>query len=374
MTISSSIKCETSMKTGLIYDPIYLEHRIGVHVESHERLIGIMDFIEENSLLDDESFKLIQPREATLEHIKYVHQESLIKNVKKVSEIAEATGHIQQLDSDTAVSAKTFEASLHSVGGNLNGIDEILEGKAKNAFALVRPPGHHSNSYKCAGFCIFNNVAIAAEYLLKDKGLKRVAIVDWDCHAGNGTSDIFYNGSKNGEVIFFDLHQDGRTLYPGTGFISDIGSEGGQGKIINFPMPPRAADDVNIIFFDEIVAPICQEFKPEFFLISAGFDTHWTDRLTNMGWTYQGPANFLKKIKEIAGKYARDRILITLEGGYEIDKQAKAVYNCLQVLDDNENDLIEENTRKSNNDVLNYINNEVIPKLKENLNSHWDCF
>ena len=361
------------MKTGIVYDPIYLEHRIGVHVESHERLIGIMDFIEEKKVLENPDFKLIDPRKATTDQIKYVHQESLINEVKEVSEVARITGHIQNLDMDTAVSAKTYEASLFSVGGNLNGIDSILEGEVNNVFATVRPPGHHSNSYKCAGFCIFNNIAIATEYLLREKNFKRVAIIDWDCHAGNGTSDIFYNGSENGEVVFFDSHQDGRTLYPGTGFINDIGNEAGEGKIINFPMPPRAADDVNILFFNEIIAPVCDEFKPEFILISAGFDTHWTDRLTNMGWTYQGPANYLKKIKEIAEKYAKDRILITLEGGYEIDKQAKAVYNCLQVLNSS-NKLIEEKPRTSDKDVLNYINNRVIPNLKESLKPHWNCF
>jgi acetoin utilization deacetylase AcuC-like enzyme len=361
------------MKTGIVYDPIYLEHRIGVHVESHERLIGIMDFIEEKKVLENPDFKLIDPRKATTDQIKYVHQESLINEVKEVSEVARITGHIQNLDMDTAVSAKTYEASLFSVGGNLNGIDSILEGEVNNVFATVRPPGHHSNSYKCAGFCIFNNIAVATEYLLREKNFKRVAIFDWDCHAGNGTSDIFYNGSENGEVVFFDSHQDGRTLYPGTGFINDIGNEAGEGKIINFPMPPRAADDVNILFFNEIIAPVCDEFKPEFILISAGFDTHWTDRLTNMGWTYQGPANYLKKIKEIAEKYAKDRILITLEGGYEIDKQAKAVYNCLQVLNSSDK-LIEEKPRTSDNNVLNYVNNKVIPNLKESLKPHWNCF
>jgi acetoin utilization deacetylase AcuC-like enzyme len=332
-----------------------------------------MDFIEEKKVLENPDFQLIDPRKATTDQIKYVHQESLINEVKEVSEVARITGHIQNLDMDTAVSAKTYEASLYSVGGNLNGIDSILEGDVNNAFALVRPPGHHSNSYKCAGFCIFNNIAIATEYLLREKNFKRVAIIDWDCHAGNGTSDIFYNGSENGEVVFFDSHQDGRTLYPGTGFINDIGNKAGEGKIINFPMPPRAGDDVNILFFNEIIAPVCDEFKPEFILISAGFDTHWTDRLTNMGWTYQGPANYLKKIKEIAEKYAKDRILITLEGGYEIDKQAKAVYNCLQVLNSS-NKLIEEKPRTSDNDVLNYVNNKVIPNLKDSLKRYWNCF
>lgn len=362
------------MTTGIVYDDIYLEHRIGAHVESHERLIAIMDFLKENKLLENPEFKLIKPRKATIDQIRYVHEDSLINEVKEVSELAEKTGHIQSLDLDTSVSAKTYEASLYSVGGNLQGIDEIINGDIKNCFALVRPPGHHSNSYKCAGFCIFNNVAIAAEYLFRERDIKRVAIVDFDCHAGNGTSDIFYNGSKSdGELVFFDSHQDGRTLYPGSGFIGEIGSRKGEGKIINYPMPPRAADDVIMIFFDEIITPVLHEFKPEFILISAGFDTHWTDGLTGMGWTYQAPANYLKKIKTIAEEFAQGRILITLEGGYEIDKQARAVYNCLKVLN-NDDDLIEENPRESGKDLLNYINDKLIPALKDKLKPYWNCF
>jgi acetoin utilization deacetylase AcuC-like enzyme len=362
------------MKTGIVYDPIYLEHRIGTHVESHERLVAIMNFLNEKMLFDDPNFKLIQPRKATIDQIKYVHDQNLINEVKEVSELAKTTGYIQQLDMDTAVSAKTFEASLYSVGGNLTGIDEIIEGKVNNVFAAVRPPGHHSNSYKCAGFCIFNNVAVATEYLFREKNIKRVVIIDWDCHHGNGTQDIFFNGSENGEVLLFNSHQDGRTLYPGSGFINDIGHNKGEGKLINFPMPPRAAEDIVMIYFDEIIKPICDLFHPEFILISAGFDTHWTDRLTNMGWTFQGPANYLKKIISIANKYANGKILITLEGGYELDKQAKAVYNCIQTLNGKDENLIEENPRVSDKEVLKYINDSLIPKLKDYLKPFWDCF
>jgi acetoin utilization deacetylase AcuC-like enzyme len=362
------------MTTGVVYDDIYLQHRIGTHVESHERLIAIMELLKQRKLFKNPSFKIIQPRKATIDQIKYVHQESLIHEVKEVSELAKATGYIQHLDMDTAVSAKTFEASLYSVGGNLTGIDKILDGNMKNVFAAVRPPGHHSNSFKCAGFCIFNNIAIATEYLFREKGLKRVVIIDWDCHHGNGTQDIFYNGSENGEVLMFNSHQDGRTLYPGSGFTDDIGSGKGKGNIINFPMPPRAAEDIVLIYFDEVISPICQEFKPEFILISAGFDTHWTDSLTNMGWTFQGPANYLKKIKNIAEEFAKNRILITLEGGYQIDKQAKAIFNCLKVLNDEDNDLIEEKQRTSEKELINYVNNVLIPKLKSNLSSYWSCF
>ena len=364
------------MTTGLIYHPIYLEHRIGTHVESHERLIGLMDFLNEKEIFNNPDYKLITPRKATLEQIKYVHTESLIKKVQSMSEQAEQTGQTQVIDyGDTLVSPKTYEASLYSVGGNLTGIDEILSGILKNAFAAVRPPGHHSNAKKCSGFCIFNNIAIATEYLIREKNIKRVAIIDWDCHHGNGTQDIFFEGSPSGEgeVIMINSHQDGRTLYPGSGFHNEIGSGNGKGKIINFPMPPRSADDVIPIYFNEIISPILNEYKPEFILISAGFDTHWTDRLTGMGWTYQAPANYLKLISNIAREHSNDRILITLEGGYEVDKQAIAIYNCLKVLND-EVQLIEENQRTSDGKLIEYVNDKLIPAMKESLSSFWNFF
>ncbi|MHA2282470.1 MAG: histone deacetylase family protein [Promethearchaeota archaeon] len=362
------------MATGIIYDDIYLQHKIGTHVETHERLIEIVELLEKNNLLSDSNFKLIKPRKATLDQLKYVHVDSLINEIREISDLAEKTGYVQSLDFDTLISAKTYEASLYSVGGNLEGIDEILKGNIKNGFAAVRPPGHHSNSYKCAGFCIFNNVAISAEYLCREKNIKKIAIIDWDCHHGNGTQDIFFNGSESGEIILFNSHQDGRTLYPGSGFINEIGSGRGEGKIINFPMPPRAGEDIIISFFNEIISPVCYEFKPEFILISAGFDTHWTDQLTNMGWTIQAPANYLKEIKKIAKKFASDRIMITLEGGYDIDKQAKAVFNCLKVLNDEENQLIQEKPRESKKEVLDYVSKKLIPALKEKLSSYWSCF
>ena len=364
------------MTVGLVYDDIYLEHRIGEHVESHTRLIALMDFLNEKKIFENPDYKLIAPKKATLDQIKYIHTEKLIKEVEEMSKQAETTGQIQCIDwGDTLVSAKTYEASLYSVGGNLTGIDEILDGNIKSCFAAVRPPGHHSNAYKCSGFCIFNNIAIAVEYLIREKGLKRIAIIDWDCHHGNGTADIFYNGSPSGqgEVVMFNSHQDGRTLYPGSGFQNDIGDGKAKGKIINYPMPPKAADDVIPLYFNEIISPIMDEFKPEFILISAGFDTHWTDRLTGMGWTYQAPANYLKLIKSVANKYANDRILITLEGGYEIDKQAIAIYNCLKVLN-NEEELITEKERFSDTELLNYMNEKVITPLKENLSPYWTCF
>jgi acetoin utilization deacetylase AcuC-like enzyme len=363
------------MVTGIVYDDIYLEHKTGNHPESPSRLITIMDFLKETKLLEDPSFKIIKPRKSTLEQIRYVHRERLVKEIQDICDLSAKTQRLQDIDWDTVASPKTYEASLYSVGGNLQAIDEMMNGKVKNAFALVRPPGHHSNSHRFAGFCIFNNVAIAAEYLFKEKGIRKVAIIDWDCHHGNGTQDIFYQGSKSesGDLVMFNSHQYGN-FYPGSGNYDEIGTGKGIGKIINYPMPAGTGDDAIPIYFNEIIVPICEEFKPEFILISAGFDTHWTDRNADMNWTYQAPANYLKKIKTVAQKYANNKILITLEGGYELHKQARAVYNCLKVLNDEEDSLIEEEPRTSRTELINYFNKRLIPALKEKLTPYWNCF
>ena len=363
------------MTTGIVYDPIYLEHNIGSHPESHYRLISIMDFLKEKKIFEDPDFKIIKPRKADLEQIKYVHNKRMIKELQDICELSAKTHRLQYIDMDTIASPMTYEASLYSVGGNLQAADEILNGTIKNAFALVRPPGHHSNSQRFAGFCLFNNIAIAAEYLFREKDINRIAIIDWDCHHGNGTQDIFYQGSKSdsGELVMFNSHQYGY-FYPGSGNYDEIGINKGAGKIINYAMPAGTADDAIPIYFDEIIAPICEEFEPEFMLISAGFDTHWTDQLTNMNWTYQAPAEYLKKLKTLAQKYANDRILITLEGGYELDKQARAVYNCLKILNNVDNDIIKEESRSSDPKIIDYLHNRLIPALKDKLSSYWSCF
>jgi len=361
------------MPVGLLYDDIYLKHEVGVHIETPQRLIVAKTFLEEKGIWDSKHFPIIKPRKATLDQIKYVHSDRLISQIKELSELAAKTNSLKNIDLDTVVSGDTYETSLYSVGGNLTGIDNILERKINCGFALVRPPGHHSNNDECAGFCIFNNIAITAEYLFREKNLKKVAIFDWDCHHGNGTQDIFYHGSENGHLLFFSSHQDGRTLYPGTGFTNEIGSGNGVGQIINFPMAPYSGDDVIQLLFREIASPIMNEFKPEFILISAGFDTHHTDPATMMGWTIQGPANILKLIKPIAEKYANGKILITLEGGYQTDKQAQSIYNVLKVLN-NESDLITENERKSDKKILEYTKEKLIIQIKNNLSEYWNCF
>ncbi len=366
------------MPVGIIYDDIYLNHAEAHSVEVPERLIVAKKYLEEKGVWNSKDFPFIKPRKATLDQVRYVHSDRLITDIRELSEVAAKTNSIRYFDMDTIVSGDSYEASLYSVGGNLTGIDNILEGKIISGFGLVRPPGHHSNSHKCAGFCIFNNIAIAAEYLFREKNIKKVAIYDWDCHHGNGTQDIFYNGSENGELLFISTHQDGRTLYPGSGFVNEIGSGKGAGYIVNMPMAPRSGDYVNQLLFDQVAAPILNEFKPEFILISAGFDTHHTTHLTpGMGtalfWTLQGTANITKNIKTIAEKFCNGRIFITLEGGYRIDEQAQAIYNVLKVLN-NETDILTEKEIEPDKLVVEYTQDKLIKQLHKNLAEYWSCF
>nr|MDO8116917.1 histone deacetylase [Candidatus Sigynarchaeota archaeon] len=208
------------MVTGIIYDDRYLDHRTGNHVESPERLIAIKRLIDEEKLLQDPGFMLVKPRMASVEDIKLIHEEDMIQKARVKSGQAKG-GSLEVLDfGDTVVCEDSYDVALLAAGGVLEAADAVLDGRVKNAFALVRPPGHHANPLRSSGFCIFNNMAILAEYLIRKKGIKRIAIFDIDLHHGNGTSEIFY--SRN-DVLFFSSHQDGRTQYPGSGFIHEIG-------------------------------------------------------------------------------------------------------------------------------------------------------
>lgn len=365
------------MPVGIVYDDIYLKHEVGPHVEIPERLSVAKQLLEEKGIWDSSDFPVLKPRKATKDQLKYIHTESLITEIEKLCEKAEKTNSLKSVDNDTVVSGSSYEASLYSVGGNFTGIDNILDGKISSGFGLVRPPGHHSTRNKCAGFCLFNNIAVATEYLFQEKGLKKVAIFDCDIHHGNGTQDIFYDGSENGEVMFFSTHQDGRTLYPGSGFTNEIGRGKGEGYIVNMPMVPYSGDDIAQLLFDQVTGPLLNEFKPDFILISAGFDTHHSNALTGMGtvlnWTVQGPANLIKKIMQIADNYCQGKIFITLEGGYRLDEQAQGIYNVLKVLN-KDTDLITEEEKISDNKIIEYTQDKLIKHIQETLSKYWNCF
>jgi len=310
--------------TGIIYSPHYLQHDPGSsHPESPLRLSSIIDTFEKTGIFRDKRFLKITPRKATIQEVGLVHDLAYIKKVESLCQ--SGGGH---LDSDTFVCSKSYEVALLAVGGVLEGCELILSKEIANAFALVRPPGHHAGPSgptfppSSAGFCIFNNVAIAAKYLIKRHSLNRVAVIDVDVHHGNGTQKIF-NTTSN--VLYVSLHQDGRTLYPGTGFLEEIGEEEGKGFKVNIPLPPSSNDEIYLNAVKGIVIPVTTQFKPEFIIVSAGFDAHYADPIANMAMSSLGYLQEFQMIMDIASKVCDGRFLAVLEGGYNLEALSKTV-------------------------------------------------
>ena len=307
------------MKTALIYHPIYLKHNTGVHhPERASRLEAILRKLKKR----EEGLKLVEPARASIDDIALVHTKDYISSIE---EFCKKGGG--NLDPDTVVSAETFEAALFAAGAVIRGVDLVWANVADNAFCMVRPPGHHARPTQAMGFCIFNNVAIGARYLQKRYHLKRILIIDWDAHHGNGTEEVFY---EDPEVFYISLHQ--YPHYPGTGSKDDIGKGKGKGFNLNIPMPAGSGDREYLKAFNEIIIDTVDDFKPEFILISAGFDGHRDDPLSSLTLTENGYYEITKIIKEFAKAYSQNRIVSVLEGGYYLFSLANSVSSHLEGL------------------------------------------
>jgi len=225
------------------------------------------------------------------------------------------------------VSPDSLQAAEFAAGGVLNVVDAVISGKVRNAYAAVRPPGHHATPDRGMGFCIYNNVAIAARYLQKKHGIGRVLIVDWDYHHGNGTQDIFYN---DGSVFYFSTHHYG--AYPGTGSAQETGQGAGSGKILNVPMTPGAGDAQFLQAFEAKLVPATRNFKPDFILISAGFDSMRNDVLGQFDITPQGYAAMTRIVMKLADEFSHGRVVSVLEGGYRLDGLGESVVAHVKAL------------------------------------------
>lgn len=294
------------MRTGIVKDWQYMEHDMGAfHPENPQRIEAIYSMVEKEITF---SYSEIKPRPATQEEIQMVHFPSYVQAIKNTSGKERV-----MLDPDTATSPRSFEIALLAAGGLLEAIDYIMEDKIKNGFALVRPPGHHAERARAMGFCLFNNVAIGAEYLIKKHSLKRILIVDWDLHHGNGTQHYF---QKRKDVLYFSAHQFPH--YPGTGYWDEIGEEEGEGFTVNVPLKPGKTDEDYLFIFQKILSPITSAFKPEFILVSAGFDIYRNDPLGGMQISEEGFGAMTWELLSLSHKLCQDRILFTLEGGYDL--------------------------------------------------------
>jgi len=317
---------ETTLPTALVYDDIYLEHQTGAEfAESPRRLPAIIDRLKTDGLYHQ--LVLLGPAAGPdpLNWIRTVHTDQYRQSVQ--DSCAEGLKNLNH-NSDLPISPRSYEVACAAVAGVLAGVDAVVNGDVRNGFCAIRPPGHHAMPDEGMGFCIFNNVAIAARYIQQQHGLAQVLIVDWDVHHGNGTQAIFYDDPS---VMYFGIHQYG-DFYPGTGAETEKGLAGGYGSTINVPLPSGSSDDEYLKAFREQLMPAADSFQPDFVLISAGFDAHVDDRLGDMLVSTAGFAALTQIVKNIADRHCQGRLLSLLEGGYNVDLQAESVSAHIEVL------------------------------------------
>jgi acetoin utilization deacetylase AcuC-like enzyme len=301
--------------TAYLFDPVYMDHDTGWgHPERPERLAAIDQKLRQQPYY--KSLIKIEPKIGAKRYIELVHSPDYIKRVK-----AEIESGVHYLDSmDTAVCKRSYEVALLAVGGGLNMCDAIISGEAIRGFCAVRPPGHHAEYDYAAGFCIFNNIAIAAKYLQVEHGINKIAIVDWDVHHGNGSQHTF-EGDRT--VLYISTHQ--YPHFPGTGARSERGKGEGEGYTLNFPMPAGSGDPEYMDVFENHIVPALMKFEPEIVLISAGFDAHNADPLSYIGLSTEAYYKFTVLIKQAANEYSGGRMIAFLEGGYDLEALANSV-------------------------------------------------
>jgi acetoin utilization deacetylase AcuC-like enzyme len=313
------------MVTDLVYHDIFVEHVMSPgHPENPERLRSAMSSINASGLLDDQKVNLFIPKQAPLDKVHLVHGEAYLEGVKAKSE--KGGGFFTR---DTYVNSHTYDAALFAAGGGIGAVDRIMQGDSENAFILCRPPGHHAEYERAFGFCFINNVAVAAKHLLQKQDVKRVMIVDYDAHHGNGTQRSFYSSK---DVLYVGLHQDGRTLFPGSGFANEVGTGDGEGYTVNLAMYPGAGDSSYDRAFSQVIEPIVESYDPDFILVSVGYDGHFVDPLTQLGLTSSGFAMMNSRLKQLAISHAEGRIACFLEGGYNLEVMGMCSLNLLQEL------------------------------------------
>ncbi|MFN2424932.1 MAG: histone deacetylase [Candidatus Binatia bacterium] len=300
-------------RTGLLADRRFLDHDTGrAHPECAERVAVLCDLFEAPTF---DGFERLVPRPATEEELRRVHAFDHVASVA-----ASAHRPHTQFDADTPASSGSFEAARLAAGGAVAMADAILAGDLDNGFAALRPPGHHAEADRPMGFCLFNNVAVVARHLTEARGLARILVLDWDVHHGNGTQHSFYDSS---DVMYVSTHQ--YPFYPGTGAPGETGRGGGAGYTVNLPMPAGAGDAEYLAAFRDVILPIATRFAPDFVLVSAGFDAHRRDPLASMSLSTAAFAAMTDAMVSIADESASGRLLLLLEGGYDLDALADSV-------------------------------------------------
>lgn len=311
------------MKTvGYAYSPEFLKHDWPRHPENARRLASIMNVLEKKGCLAEcrkLDFDVLAPGD-----LLSVHESDYITRLATLCE----QGY-DALNPDTYLTRDSYRVASLAAGAGVAVVKAVLHQEVDSAFALIRPPGHHAFADHGEGFCLLNNVALAARHAIDRERLKRVTIIDWDVHHGNGTNDIFY---KDPRVQFISTHQF--PLYPGTGLIGEIGDGEARGTNVNVPMPPGAGDEAYERVFDEVIIPAVQRYRPELILISAGYDAHWREHLSGVQTkvTLHGFASLTHRVMSLAGELCGGKLGVLLEGGYDTEVLAFGVLNTLNIM------------------------------------------
>ncbi len=310
--------------TGLFSHPTCLLHDNGPgHPERPDRLKSIHETLEKSGLAT--RLKFFEPAPAERELLAFIHPRDYIESI---AEICSRVGNGRaRLDGDTSVSKDSFVAAQLAVGAAVEAVDQVSRGELANAFCAVRPPGHHAERAVAMGFCLFNNAAIAAEWLAREKRAEKVLIIDWDVHHGNGTQHLFY---ERGDIFYLSLHQ--WPLYPGTGREDEIGEGHGRGATRNVPLPPATTEQKYLDIFFKTTEDVFKKFKPDFLLLSAGFDAHRDDPLANQQLTAAGFGRMTKFARELAESFCAGKNVSLLEGGYNLTALADSVAAHVEAL------------------------------------------
>lgn len=311
-------------KTGFLYDELFLLHDTGeYHPEVAERLISIYKGINEAGLL--QKLTLLKAKRADMEWIEMVHDHNYIRRFEELCFAGK-----KMIDyPDNQMCTYTFETALLAVGGVLYAADLVMKGDLDNVFCAIRPPGHHAEKNKAMGFCYFNNVAIAAKYIRQKWNIKKVMIVDFDVHHGNGTQHLF---EQDPTVFYYSIHEHPSFAYPGTGREFEYGTGEGYGFTKNSPVLPGWGDEEYKRLIENDLLPAFERFEPEVIIVSAGFDAHVDDDMSDIKLTTEGFSWIMRKIYDMAEKYSGGRIISVLEGGYSLSRLPELAKNHVEIL------------------------------------------
>ncbi|MFQ5738252.1 MAG: histone deacetylase [Acidobacteriota bacterium] len=308
------------MRYGIVVDPVFVRHAPPPgHPERPDRIRSLLQALE--SWEKRSALQVFAPTPVDPSLLGRIHSEALLEQIRNT-----AGRDRSQIDPDTYASARSYEVALLAAGGVVDLTSRLLDGEIETGFALIRPPGHHAESERAMGFCLFNNVALAAEFALASKGIDKVAIVDFDVHHGNGTQQIFY---ERPDLLYISTHQ--YPLYPGSGDWNETGRGAGRGFSVNFPLPAGMGNTFYVSLFQDFILPIVRSFAPDLVLVSAGYDAHREDPLAGMNLDERGFGAIAHLLNSTAREVCGGRLLYVLEGGYQLDALTRSVLATIEV-------------------------------------------